>query len=207
MHDEWCLIAQLDGDESEVATVVSGLVETLGQDGGKLTRDGRTVRVYSDSERLAAEAEQTLLDLLDDTELGYELWQERWDVESGAWEELAPELTGEQGEQDAPAQSEAGTEDDLEAFAEAPALDVRVIPWKEAKLEVEVTCVSEDEAAALAAQLVTLGLKASAGGRSLRIPAADTTDAGAISDWLWSAATPGADIEVREVSFWDKLRS
>jgi hypothetical protein len=97
VDDEWCLIAQLDGDESQVASVVSGLAEAVGQ-AGKLTRDGRTVRVYSDSEQLAAEAEQALLGLLDETELGYELWQERWDEDEGAWEELAPELDDEAGD-------------------------------------------------------------------------------------------------------------
>lgn len=207
MQDEWCLIAQLDGDESQITTVASGLVEALDRVGGKLTRDGRTVRVYSDSERLAAEAEQTLLDLLDETELGYEIWQERWDAESGAWEELAPDLDEEAGEDADPAQHEAGSDDKAEAaFAARSGLDVRAISWQQAKFEVEVTCASEDEVAALASRLATLGLEASASGRSLRVPAADATDAGAISDWLWAAATPGAGIEVREASFLDKLR-
>ena len=72
---------------------------TLGVEGGRLTRDGRTIRVYSDTERLAAEAEQTLLGLLDETELGYELWQERWDPENSEWEELAPDLDEDAGEE------------------------------------------------------------------------------------------------------------
>ena len=58
----------------------------------------------------------------------------------------------------------------------------------------------------LAGQLAAMGLDVSAGGASLRVPAADATDAGAISDWLWAAAAPGADVEVRKASFWDKLR-
>jgi hypothetical protein len=200
--DEWCLIAELDGDESQVATVVTRLSEALSLERGQLTRDGRVVRVYSDSERLAAQAEQSLLDLLHETELGYEVWQERWDEKSGAWEELAPDLDEEVGEEgdpaeDDPAEGEEGSE---------PGLDVRVISWQEAKLEVEISCASEEEVAALAGRLAALGIETSTNGRSLRIPAADTTDAGTISDWLWAVATPGADIEVREASFWDKLR-
>lgn len=207
MQDEWCLIAQLDGDESQITTVASGLVEALDQVGGKLTRDGRTVRVYSDSERLAAEAERTLLDLLDETELGYEIWQERWDAERGAWEELAPDLDEEVGEDADPAQPEADSDDKPEAaFATRSGLDVRAISWQQAGFEVEAECASEEEAEALAVQVAAMGLKASARGRSVRVPAADATDAGAISDWLRASATPGAEIEVREASFVDKLR-
>ena len=98
MGDEWCLIAQLDGDEGQVATVVTRLVDALGSEGGRLTQAGQTIRVYSDSEQLAAEAEETLLGFLDETELGYELWQERWDPEKSEWEELAPDLEEDAGD-------------------------------------------------------------------------------------------------------------
>jgi hypothetical protein len=165
-------------------------VEALGRTSGRLTRDGSVVRVYSDSERAAAEAEETVLALLEETVLGYELWQERWDEERGEWEELAPEVD-EEADPDSPVQ---------------PALDVQAVGWREAKLEVEITCASRDEVAVLADQLAALGLETSASDRQLRVPAADATDAGAITDWLWAVASPGADIEVREASFWDKLR-
>jgi hypothetical protein len=36
--------------------------------------------------------------MLDETELGYELWQERWDEERGEWEELAPDLDEDDGD-------------------------------------------------------------------------------------------------------------
>ena len=99
MSDEWCLIAQLDGDDGQVASVAGGLAEALGQMGAKLTRDRGVIRVYSDSEQAAAEAEQTLLGLLDETALGYELWQERWDPEKSEWEELAPDLDDDAGDE------------------------------------------------------------------------------------------------------------
>lgn len=100
MSDEWCLIAQFDGDEAQVATVVTQLVGELGSEsGGRLTQAGQTIRVYSNTEQLAAEAEQTLLGLLDQTALGYELWQERWDPETNEWEELAPDLDEEAGDE------------------------------------------------------------------------------------------------------------
>jgi hypothetical protein len=100
VSDEWCLIAQLDGDESQVASVAGGLVEALGRTSGRLTRDGSVVRIYSDSEQAAAEAEEMVLDLLGETELGYELWQERWDEERSEWEELAPNLDEDDGDED-----------------------------------------------------------------------------------------------------------
>lgn len=203
MRDEWCLIAQLDGDESQVATVVSRLTDAVGLEGGRLTRAGQTIRVYSDSEQHAAEAEHALLGLLEETELGYELWQERWDEEAGAWEELAPDLDEEDGEEDGATQDEA--EDEF-AFAAEPGLKVAAITWQQAKLEVEARCASDDEAKALASQLEAMGLDTSVSGSSLRVPAADPTDAGAISDWLWAAAGSGTDIEVRKASFLDKLR-
>ena len=99
MSDEWCLIAQFDGDDDQVATVVTRLVDALGSGGGRLTQAGQTIRVYSDTEQLAAEAEQTLLGLLDETALGYELWQERWDPEANEWEELAPDLDEDASEE------------------------------------------------------------------------------------------------------------
>jgi hypothetical protein len=98
VSDEWCLTARLDGDEAQVASVAAGLVEALGRTSGRLTRDGSVVRVYSDSEQAAAEAEETVLAMLDETELGYELWQERWDEERGEWEELAPDLDEDDGD-------------------------------------------------------------------------------------------------------------
>lgn len=98
MRDDWCLIAQLDGDAGQVTSVVTRLVDALGSEGGRLTQAGQTIRVYSDTEQLAAEAEETLLDLLGETELGYELWQERWDPEKREWEELAPDLDEDAGD-------------------------------------------------------------------------------------------------------------
>jgi hypothetical protein len=94
VRDEWCLIAQLDGDERQIAAVASGLAGR-----GTLTRSAGVLRLYTDSEQAAFEAEQALLGLLEETELGYELWQERWDEEQGEWEELAPEASedGESG--------------------------------------------------------------------------------------------------------------
>jgi hypothetical protein len=63
--------------------------------GGRLTRDRATFRVYSDSEAQAAQTEELVLSVVERSPLGYELWQERWDDEAGAWEELAPEAPEE----------------------------------------------------------------------------------------------------------------
>jgi hypothetical protein len=89
MSDEWCLTARLDGDSEEIALVVARVREL--DLGGQITHDGATLRVYSDSEAQAARAEKLILGVIEATSLGYELWQERWDEEAGAWEELAPE--------------------------------------------------------------------------------------------------------------------
>ena len=91
MSDEWCLIARLDGDPGAIEKLVESVAAGLG--GGRMTRDGGTIRIYSDSEALAAEAEEHVIGLLEKTTLGYELWQERWDEERSEWEELAPEST------------------------------------------------------------------------------------------------------------------
>ncbi len=91
MSDEWRLTAELDGDVEAVERL---LVDVRGRlsGAGRLTRDGQTLRVYSESEADAARAEALVLKLLERSPLGYELWHDRWDGEEGDWEEIAPDL-------------------------------------------------------------------------------------------------------------------
>jgi hypothetical protein len=111
VHDEWCLIAELDGDEAVIDGLAESVAAELGSD-FRLTRDRRTIRIYSYSETLAARAEEVTIGLIEKTPLGYELWQERWDEERGEWEELAPELPGEaDGEEVASEDEEADARD------------------------------------------------------------------------------------------------
>ena len=91
MSDEWRLTAELDGGVEAVERL---LVDVRGRLSGasRLTRDGQTLRVYSESEADAARAEALVLKLLERSPLGYELWHDRWDGEEGDWEEIAPDL-------------------------------------------------------------------------------------------------------------------
>lgn len=88
--EEWCLTAELDGDETEIAALVSLAAAEL-TFADRVTRAGRLLRVYTGSEPDAARAEEAFLALVDATALGYEVWQERWDAELGEWDELAPD--------------------------------------------------------------------------------------------------------------------
>jgi hypothetical protein len=92
--EEWCLTAELDGDQDEISGVLAALSELPEYQGG-FTRQGGVLRLYTDSESAAAAAEEILLGILAETALGYEVWQQRWDAEAGAWEELAPEAEPE----------------------------------------------------------------------------------------------------------------
>jgi hypothetical protein len=94
MTEEWCLTAELDGDQGEIEGVLAALAELPEYRGG-YTRQGALIRLYTGSETAAAEAEEILLGILAETSLGYEVWQQRWDAEAGAWEELAPEAEPE----------------------------------------------------------------------------------------------------------------
>jgi hypothetical protein len=92
VSDEWRLTVRLDGAAHEIENVARGLSELAS---GRVTREGATLRVYSTSEAEAAETERVLLTMLEDTALGYELWQDRWDDEQRVWEELAPDAPSE----------------------------------------------------------------------------------------------------------------
>jgi hypothetical protein len=101
MSEEWCLTAELEGDQAEIEGVLAALAELPEYRGG-FTRQGGVLRLYTHSEPAAAEAEEILLGILTETALGYEVWQQRWDADAGEWEELAPEaeLEGTETEKD-----------------------------------------------------------------------------------------------------------
>ena len=203
MSDEWRLTAELDGD---LETVERLLVDVRGRlpGGGRLTRDGQTVRVYSESEADAARAEALVLQLLERSPLGYELWHDRWDGEEGDWEEIAPDLPpGEEPfeldeaveAEAAPAQVEEAPSDPAE-LTEFPGAATSL---GAAGMLVLVTFTDREPASALRSQLTEAGIPSVARRRGVGIPAADEAAAGELAAHLRSHLPPTARIDTTRV--------
>jgi hypothetical protein len=199
VSEEWCLHLQLDGDEAELAELVDRFAERL-PPSARLTR-GPVLRVYSDSELVAAEIEETLVGLLEETSLGYELWQERWDEESGEWEELAPEGPGG----DAPAPAVASDEQD----AERPALDLASLPqvdWRERGCWlVKVELADNDAAEAFLEQLKVAGADAHRSGHRVGVLVPDSGTAASLAGELEARAPAGATVQLGQASRVERL--
>jgi hypothetical protein len=203
VSDEWRLTAELDGDAQVVERVVVDIRGRL-TGGGRLTRDGQTVRVYSESEPEAARAEALVLQLLERSPLGYELWHDRWDGEAGDWEEIAPDLPP--GEEP-PKLDEPATELEAPAQAEetsAPAAELTDFPGAAttltgAGLLVLVTFADREAASALRSRLTEAGIQSVARRRGVGIPAADDTAAAALTAHLRSHLPADARIDTTRI--------
>ena len=194
MSDEWRLTAELDGDAQVVERVVVDIRGRL-TGGGRLTRDGQTVRVYSESEPEAARAEALVLQLLERSPLGYELWHDRWDGDAGDWEEIAPDLPpGEEPPkldepataEESPAQAEETPAAAGEAAAELTEFPGAATTLTGADLLVLVTFADREAASALRTQLTDAGIQSVARRRGVGIPAADDSAAAALTAHLRS---------------------
>jgi hypothetical protein len=190
VSDEWRLTAELDGDAQVVERVVVDIRGRL-TGGGRLTRDGQTLRVYSESEPEAARAEALVLQLLERSPLGYELWHDRWDGEAGDWEEIAPDLPP--GEEPPKLEEPATAEEAPAQSEETPAASGELTDFPGAAttltgagLLVLVTFADREAASALRSRLTEAGIQSVARRRGVGIPAADDTAAAALTAHLRS---------------------
>lgn len=204
MSDEWRLTAELDGDVEAVERL---LVDVRGRlsGAGRLTRDGQTLRVYSESEADAARAEALVLKLLERSPLGYELWHDRWDGVEGDWEEIAPDLPpGEEPfELDEVVEGDAAPTEEEEEVLSGPA-DLTEFPGAAtalgaADMLVLVTFADRDSASALRSRLTEAGIQSVARRRGVGIPAADEEAAGELAAHLRSHLPPNARIDTTRV--------
>jgi hypothetical protein len=205
MAEEWRLTAELDGDPAEIERFARELAGRLPA-GARLTRDGRTVRVYSDTEPEAARIEARALQLLDRGSAGYELWHDRWDEEGGEWEEIAPDLpageevTPEEPDVEEPAPEEpapppeAGT-----AAAPASGFPGAVTSLRDAGALVLVSLSDRDSAAELRSRLAAAGIPVVSRRRGVGIPAAGENAAADLATHLEEQLPPGTKIETRRL--------
>jgi hypothetical protein len=161
------------------------------------------LRVYSDSEWQAAELEEVLIGLLEETTVGFELWQERWDEESGEWEELAPE--GPEGE---PTASTDGEETPSEPAARAT-LDLASVPrvdWRERGCWlVKVELADGDAAEAFLHELKTAGADAHRSGHRVGVLVPDPGTASSLASELEALAPQGATVQSAQASRVERL--
>jgi len=206
VSDEWRLTAELDGDVEAVERL---LVDVRGRlpVAGRLTRDGQTLRVYSESEADAARAEALVLKLLERSPLGYELWHDRWDGVEGDWEEIAPDLPpGEEPfELDEAVEGDAApTDDQEEEDVHSGPADLTEFPGAAtalgaADMLVLVTFADRESASALRSRLTEAGIQSIARRRGVGIPAADEAAAAELAAHLRSHLPPDARIDTTRV--------
>ncbi len=212
MDDEWRLTAELEGGPEEVGELAVSITERL-PEGTRLTRDGLTIRVYSNGEADAARVEAIALALLDRTGLGYELWHDRWDDAATEWEEIAPDLPpGEEppdlsdlgpSEPARPAAAE-GDEDGDEGEIPDDAAPQDGFPGAltslaDARTLVLVTFPDRDSGAELRARLVDAGIPLVSRRRGFGVPAADDAAAEQLAASLRAQAPAGSSVEPRAV--------
>jgi hypothetical protein len=200
--DEWRLTAELDGDPATIERLVGDVTRHL-PGSGRLTRDARTVRVYSESEADAARAEALVLQLLEKTPLGYELWHDRWDDEEGDWEEIAPDLPpGEEplelDEPDAP-EPLAEVEEPVVASEKLADFPGATTSLRDGGALVLVTFADREAASELRAQLAEAGIQSVARRRGVGIPATDEGTAAELAAHLRSYLPPDARVETTSV--------
>jgi hypothetical protein len=212
VEEEWRLTAELEGGPEEVGGLVSRITERL-PEGTRLTRDGFTIRVYSDGEADAARVEAIALALLERTGLGYELWHDRWDEEATEWEEIAPDLPPGEEPPDlsdlsppADAEAEAGPVegDDGEdgpgaGEASEAGFPGAVTSLGDARTLVVVTFPDRDSGVELRARLVAEGIPLVSRRRGFGVPAADDAAAERLAASLRAQVPPGATVEARAV--------
>jgi hypothetical protein len=206
MSDEWRLTAELDGDPATMERLVGDIGRRL-PGSGRLTRDARTLRVYSESEGDAARAEALVLALLEKTPLGYELWHDRWDAEESDWEEIAPDLPpGEEPlDLEEPDAEEAPAEEPAEAPEPAVASEkLADFPGAapslgDAAALVLVTFADRADASALRGRLAEAGIQSVARRRGVGIPATDDGAAAELAAHLRSHLPPDARVETTRV--------
>jgi hypothetical protein len=204
VSDEWRLTAVLDGGPEEIAALAANVTGRLPA-AARLTRDGRTLRVYSEGETEAARIEQLVLGLLDKGGLGYELWHDRWDEEAGEWEEIAPDLPP--GEEPA-ASREEEEEEEAPSEPEEPAAQPARAPsgfpgavgsLRDAGALVLVTFADRESGPALRARLTEAGIPAVSRRRGVGIPALDEAAAAELAASLGEQLPPGTRIETTRV--------
>jgi hypothetical protein len=208
VDDEWRLTAELEGGPEEVGGLASSITERL-PEGTRLTRDGLTIRVYSNGEADAARVEAIALALLDRTGLGYELWHDRWDDEATEWEEIAPDLPPGEEPPDLsdlapPVQAEAESVE-----GDEPEVGVDEVPeggfpgaitsLRDAPTLVLVTFPDRDSGTELRARLAEAGIPLVSRRRGFGVPAADEAGAEQLAASLRAQAPAGASVEVRAV--------
>jgi hypothetical protein len=203
VNEEWCLIARLDGDEAEIVELVSRAVEELVYV-ERVTRDGALVRVYSISEPVAARAEDELLALIEETSLGYEVWQERWNAEHGEWEELAPEgdeaqASGEDEEAVAASAQESSSLPDDE-----PSLDPESVPGMGERRRgcwvVKTELPDAESAEAFLEALRSRGAHAGRVGHKVGLLVADSGTAASVQAAIEALAPAGSSVTAQEAS-------
>jgi hypothetical protein len=209
MEEEWCLIAQLDGEEADIAALVARAGDEL-TFADRLTRDGLLLRVYTQSEPVAARAEEELLALIEETTLGYELWQERWNDESGEWEELAPEggeQTGARGSATAEAATTAedpSTEESYSFENAGSGLDPASIEGMGARRRgcwvVKAELPDAEAAEAFLESLRSRGAVAGRVGHKVGMLVADSGTAASVQAALEKLAPAGSSVTAQEAS-------
>jgi hypothetical protein len=208
VSDEWRLTAELDGDPETIERVV---VDVRGRISGtgRLTREGLTLRVYSDTEADAARAEALVLKLLERSPLGYELWHDRWDGEEGDWEEIAPDLPpGEEPPELDEAVDEAveGETAPVEEAEKAPSDPAALAAFPGAATSlgaagmlVLVTFADRESASTLRTRLTEAGIQSVARRRGVGIPADDEAAASELAAHLRSHLPPDTRIDTTRV--------
>jgi hypothetical protein len=208
-EEEWRLTVELEGTLEEIDAVVADLTARL-PERARLTRDGLTVRVYSNGEADAARVEAIALALLERTGLGYELWHDRWDEDETEWEEIAPDLPpGEEpadlswlGERPAPAEQaaeEAAAAELATAEGTPGGFPGAVTSLRGAGALVLLRFPDKDSGNELRSSLVEAGIPLVSRRRGFAVPAVDAAAAAGLAERLRGQVPEGTSIETTTV--------